>query len=278
MGVFEMRSNYLHFGGLPEAAAIDAEGTREYLSALGYGVGELAQSREAISARTEQRFSVTGFDGRQCDFCFGPIIGSDFDLLKDGRDRCSRCSRTVLRTQEQFVDEYEQVRRNMEAAFEIRLDAPKQVRMANAKEIQRATNETFTPTAGVDPRVLGFVKNTSAGQELWIENGSPRMSAITTMAHELTHVWQNSNWNADQIKKKYGKQNILVVHEGMAIWAQIQYLLYTRENDFAAWQHYYAMARTDAYGIGYQVFLQRYALSFDGDVDKDSPFKQELPL
>jgi hypothetical protein len=273
-----VRSEYLRFGGLPAANEIDMEGTRNYLSALGYGRGELAQSRAAIATRKDQDFSDAGFEGRHCDFCFGPIIGSDYDLLKDGRDRCSRCSRTVLSTHEQFVDEYEQVRRNMEAAFEIRLDAPKEVRMANAREIQRRTNETFTPSAGVDPRVLGFVRNTSSGQELWIENGSPRMSAITTMAHELTHVWQNSNWNAEEIKKHYGKKNVLIVHEGMSIWAQIQYLLFTRENDFALWQHAFAMDRQDVYGIGYRIFLERFGLSFDGDVDQDSPFKHAMPL
>jgi len=273
-----MRSKYLQFGGLPEATAIDIPGTRDYLVSLGYGNGELAQSRAAIASRHEQNFPVSEFDGRLCDFCFGPIIGSDFDLLKDGRDRCSRCSRTVLGTEEQFVDEYEQVRRNMEAAFEIRLDAPNQVRMVNAREIQRHTKEAFTPTGGVDARVLGFVRKSSSGQELWIENGSPRMSAVTTMAHELTHVWQNSNWNQDVIKKRYGKKNMLIVYEGMSIWAQIQYLLFTRENDFAQWQHEFALRREDEYGIGYKLFLDRYGLSFDGDVDKDSPFKQEMPL
>ena len=273
-----MRSTYLRFGGLPEADAIRMAETRDYLESLGYGNGELTQARAAIAARKEQEFTAGDFKGRQCDFCFGPIVGTDFDLLKDGRERCARCARTVLSTQEQFVDEYEQVRRNMEAAFEIRLDAPKQVRMVNAKEIQRATNETFVPTAGVDPRVLGFVRNSSAGQELWIENGSPRMSAITTMAHELTHVWQNSNWNEDEIKKTYGKKNVLTVYEGMAIWAQIQYLLFTRERDFASWQNDYALQRTDVYGVGYRLYLEKYGLSFDGNIDQDSPFKEARPL
>jgi len=273
-----MRSNYLEFGGLPEAGAISVEGTRAYLESLGYGNGELAQSREAIAAKTDTRFSLEDFEGRHCDFCFGPIIGSDFDHLKDGRDRCSRCSRTVLSTHDQFVDEYEQVRRNMEAGFEIRLDAPKRVLMVNAREIQRKTRESFTPTSGVDPRVLGFVEKTSSGQELWIENGSPRMSAVNTMAHELTHIWQNSNWNAGEIKKRYGKKNLLTVYEGMATWVQIQYLLLTRESDFAEWQHRYAVSREDAYGIGYQIYLEKYPLSFDGNIDKDSPFKQEIPL
>jgi len=273
-----MRSNYLQFGGAPNADAVDIEGTRDYLVSLGYGNGELAQARAAIALKDEKQFTLEGLEGRHCDFCFAPIVGSDFELLKDGRERCSRCSRTVIRSHNQFVDEYQQVRRNMEAAFGIRLDVPSRVRMANAKEIQAKTNETFTPSPGVDPRVLGFVAKSASGQELWIENGSPRLAAITTMAHELTHVWQNASWDESTIQKKYGKKNELVVYEGMATWAQIQYLLFTRETSFAEWQHSYAMQREDAYGIGYQLFLQRYKLTFSGDVDEDSPFKNRIPL
>lgn len=276
--VIEMRSNYLEFGGSPHATAIDIEGTRDYLASLGYGNGELSQARAAIAASEGKAFTIESFDGRHCDFCFFPIVGSDFEHLKDGRDRCSRCSRTVIKSHEQFVDEYQQVRRNMEAAFGIRLDVPSRVRMANAKEIQSRTNETFTPSPGVDPRVLGFVTRTAGGQELWIENGSPRLAAITTMAHELTHIWQNSTWDQKAIQNKYGKKNVLAVYEGMATWAQVQYLLFTREVNFALWQHHYAKMREDAYGIGYQIFLERYPLSYTGDVDEDSPFRNSMPL
>lgn len=273
-----MRSTYLEFGGLPNAKAIDAVRTAEYLTSLGYGNGDLAQARQAIADNVEVAFSLEGLSGRLCDFCFGPIFGSDSDRLKDGRDRCSRCSRTVMSTEEQFVDEYQQTRRNMELAFDIRLDVPMRVRMANAREIERKTQEKFTPTANADPRVLGFVERSSSGQELWIENGSPRMSAITTMAHELTHVWQNGNWPPGLIKQTYGKKNELVVYEGMATWAMIQYLLFTREVDFAERQHLYAMAREDEYGIGYQIFLERYPLRISGEVGRDTPFHQAVPL
>lgn len=273
-----MRSDYIDFGGTPSAEAIDVEGTRDYLMSLGYAGGDLAQARAAIAARDDKQFSLEGFDGRHCDFCFAPILGSDFERLKDGRERCSRCSRTVIKSHEQFVDEYQQVRQNMEAAFGIKLDVPSRVRMANAKEIQAKTNESYTPTSGVDPRVLGFVANTPAGQELWIENGSPRLAAIATMAHELTHVWQNSSWDQAELVKKYGKKNLPIVFEGMANWAQVQYLLFTRETSFAEWQHAYAMLRTDVYGIGYKIFLDRYPFTFTGDVDEDSPFRNPLPL
>lgn len=278
VSVIGMRSHYLEFGGASSANAVQIEQTHSYLESLGYGKGDLRQARDAIAARVEKEFSLEGFDGRLCDFCLGPIWGGDFQHLKDGRDRCSRCSRTVIGSHEQFVDEYQQVRRNMELGFGIQLDVPMRVRMVNAKEIEARTKETFTPTAGVDPRVLGFVAKTPSGQELWVENGAPRMAAISTMAHELTHVWQNSNWDEKSIQKKYGKKYTLVVYEGMANWVQIQYLLLTREFDFALWQHHYAMARPDVYGIGYRIFLERYPLAFDAEIDKDSPFQQAMPL
>ena len=273
-----MRSKYLEFGGLPQAQSIDIEGTLEYLQSLGFGNGDLSQARTAIATKDEKQFTLEGFEGRHCDFCFVPIVGSDFEHLKDGRERCSRCSRTVIKSHDQFVDEYQQVRQNMETAFGIRLDVPSRVRMANAKEIKNKTNETYTPTPGVDPRVLGFVANSPGGQELWIENGSPRLAAVTTMAHELTHVWQNSTWDQSAIQKQYGKKNELIVYEGMATWAQIQYLLFTRETTFAQWQHSYAMQREDAYGFGYKIFLERYGLTFTGEVDEDSPFRNPMPL
>jgi len=268
----------LDFGGVPEAGAISIEQTRDFLESMGYGGGDLRQAREAINQPKQMEFSLSGFEGRLCDFCFHPIWGGDFEHLKDGRDRCSRCSRTVISSAEQFTDEYHQVRRNMELGFEITLDVPMRVRMVNAKEIQNHTNEAFTPSAGVDPRVLGFVEKTASGQELWIENGSPRMAAICTMAHELTHIWQNSAWDQRIIQKKYGKKNVLVIYEGMATWAQIQYLLLTRETDFAQFQHEYAQAREDEYGVGYRLFVARYPFTFDGELDKDSPFHNQMPL
>jgi len=276
--VAEMRSDYLLFGGLEQATKIGVASTRDYLDSLGYGRGDLRQAREAISRGEEKSFSLEGLDGRLCDFCLGPIWGGDFERLRDGRDRCSRCSRTVVASVNQFVEEYQQVRRNMEIGFDIELETPMRVRMVNAKEIQGATQEAFSPSPNADPRVLGFVAKTSHGQELWIENGSPRMAAITVMAHELTHVWQNSNWERKTIHKLYGKKNELVIYEGMATWVQVQYLLLTREYDLAIYHNHFAESRPDEYGIGYQVFRERYPLSFEAELGFDTPFKNARPL
>ena len=39
-----------------------------------------------------------------CDFCGVELAGGEYDVLKDGRERCGRCSATALRTGEEFKE------------------------------------------------------------------------------------------------------------------------------------------------------------------------------
>jgi hypothetical protein len=272
------RSDYLKYGDAELNGFVQQEQTLDYLQSLGFGRGELYQARMAIESDPSERFTFESVGVRYCDFCFGQIMGGEYEELKDGRDRCSRCSRSVLQTHEQFVDEYQQVLRNMEMAFAITIPAPKVVKMVNARHIARNTGEIFVKTDHIDPRVLGYAQRTRDGTELYIENGSPRMPAVLTMAHELTHVWQFKNWNEKRIEKAYGAQNRLAIYEGMAAWAMIQYLLFTKDLEYANRQIQYLLARNDEYGDGFKVFIERYPLSFNGEVDDDTPFHHEMPF
>ncbi len=67
------------------------------------------------------------------------------------------------------------------------------------------------------------------GYTIYIENGSPKLAAISTLAHELTHIWQYLNWNDSELKKKYGSFAMLQIYEGMAKWVEIQYLIMINE-------------------------------------------------
>jgi len=272
------RSDYLTYGGNRGAAGLRAADTQAWLESQGFDRGELRAARQAVGALQVAEFTFDAIGGRYCDFCFVLIMGGEYEQLNDGRERCTRCSKTVLSTEEQFVEEFAKVRSNMEVAFSVTLNAPTIVKMVNAREIARRTGETFTATPGVDPRVLGFALKTGNGHELFLENGAPRLAAITTMAHELTHIWQYGNWDEGAITKAYGAGNRLAVYEGMATWTQVQYLIFTRDFDYAQRQHAYALMREDEYGVGYRVFLDRYPLSLDGDPGKESPFHHDLPL
>jgi len=270
--------NFLAFGGHPSGSAMDPAGALTYLMEQGFGHGELTQARHALMDHRHEAVAFASFGTGYCDFCFTELMGGEYEQLGDGRERCTRCSRSVIADEAAFKDEFEGVRRNMEVAFGISFSSPMIVKMVNAKEIARHTGESFKATPNVDPRVLGFVDTSGTIPILCIENGSPRMAAITTMAHELTHVWQESHWDEAAVAARVGSQNLLATREGMAVWAQIQYLLHVRERSYAMRQLAYAMERADEYGIGFRIFAEVYPLSEDPVADKDSPFRRALPL
>ncbi|WP_022901088.1 hypothetical protein [Humibacter albus] len=272
------QSDYLQYDGASEAHAIDDRGTLAYLETLGITGGALQRARTAVGAGRAARFEFEDGDARYCDFCFVRLTGGEYDRLADGRERCVRCSRTVLSTGSEFTDVFHKVRTNLEVAFDVTVRAPAVVRMVNAKEIARRSGERFQPTPGVDARVLGFAERSRSGFRLYLENGSPKLAAIATLAHELTHVWQYTHWNERAVLARYGKRNRLPVYEGMATWVQIQYLFCIAETGFAERQEAYALQRTDEYGVGYRWFLDAYPLRRDGDVRHATPFHQQLPL
>lgn len=271
-------SGYLTYGDAPDTGGIDPAGTLAYLEGLGFGDGYLRRARRAVAEYQEKAFVFEPLNANYCDFCFTKLMGGEFDRLKDGRERCVRCSRTVLRTGRDFQDLFASTRKSLETAFSVTLAVPMVVRMVNAKEIARRTGEKFEPTPGVDPRVLGFAEEGRDGYSLFIENGSPQLAATATIAHELTHIWQFLNWDSREIEERYGARNRLAVYEGMATWAQVQYLLFIREFADAERHEAYAMQREDEYGVGFRLFVERYPLTRDGSIDLDTPFRHRFPL
>jgi hypothetical protein len=269
---------YLEFDGVAPAGSLDGVVALAYLQSKGFGDNYLEQSRAALRRRADEEPTFEPGTANYCDFCARPLMGGEFDLLQDGRERCITCSRTVVATHEGFVALYQEVRRNLEIVFDIHLNVGIAVRMENAKAIARGTNETYQPTPGFDARVLGYASQSAGGYELHIENGSPKLPSIQTIAHELTHVWQYRNWNQQAIHAKYGPGNHALIYEGMASWAMVQYSYSTNEVDFARREAAYTRARDDEYGAGFRFFEERYPFRVDGGVLRDTPFRHVLPL
>ncbi|WP_157487066.1 hypothetical protein [Leucobacter salsicius] len=273
-----MRSSYTNYGGAPEGQALSLIATRDFLSRSGFGDGPLRQARKGLASAHRKPFAFEAIGANYCDFCFSKLMGGEFDRLEDGRERCVRCSRSVVRTKEEFVELFTTTRRLLELAFDINIEVSMNVHMVNAREIARRTGESFEPTPGVDARVLGFAERSDAGYSLHIENGAPALAAVSTIAHELTHIWQFSQWHPEMIKTRYGADKRLLIFEGMASWAQIQYLLCIKEFEFADRQEAYVEQRTDEYGVGFRLFREHYPLNRNGLAGRRTPFQREHPL
>ena len=120
---------------------------------------------------------------------------------------------------------------------------------------------------------------------LIMENGSPRLAAIETMVHEMTHIWQYINWPDGAVNSIYNMGNPAltriandVVYEGMAVWASVQYLYQIGETQYASEIEMNAAARADVYGLGFLLFREQYPLVKDGALIRITPFASFPPI
>lgn len=265
---------YLLYGGSDEAECLDLPGTLEYLNHLGMSRNALKQARDGkkIAELVEATFKPGKPDARYCDFCGAEIYGVEYETLSDGRDRCLTCGRTAIKTGEEFRKIFDDVKRNMEAFFGIRINAGIRVEMVNSQKLHKRLGEAFIPTTKCDGRVLGVAISDKNGYTLLVENGSPRMASMLTMAHELTHIWQYINWNDKAIRKKYGKKLRLEIYEGMAKWVEIQYAYLINEPGTAKREEIITAYRDDEYGRGFLRYRANYPFSTGTVITKPTPF------
>ena len=272
---------YLLFGSKDIPACIDISGTLGYLKLLGFGNSELEQVRKGTDTAEmiakDLHSEISG--GRYCDFCGSELMGTEFEILADGRERCTLCGKTAVKTEEEFCEIYRTVIRNLDFFFGVKINVPVQVKMVNAKKLHKQLGKTFIPTGQFDGRILGVAIRSKNGYSILVENGAPRMQSTMTIAHELVHIWQYLNWNSATILRNYGKAQELEVYEGMAKWAEIQYAYLIGEYSVAKREELLTLLRKDAYGTGFRKYLAKYPLSTDIAVRENSPFSNtEKPL
>ena len=272
---------YMLYGKEFEASFIDLSGALNYLAEMGMNHNSLKQAREGknVADWIEATFKPGKPDARYCDFCGAEIYGVEYETLADGRDRCLNCGRTAIKTGEEFRKIFEDVKRNMETFFGIRINAGIRVEMVNSKKLHKRLGKAFIPTPDSDGRVLGVAISDKHGYTLLVENGSPRMASMLTMAHELTHIWQYINWNDKAIRNKYGKDMRLEIYEGMAKWVEIQYAYLINEAAVAKREEIITSYREDEYGYGFLRYRANYPFSLGTVVTKATPFMdKETPL
>ncbi len=269
------KSCYLKYGFPDFDIGLPFDETLSFLQTMGYGNNPLTAVRKGGDEKTSYQPNREG--AHYCDFCGAELMGGEYDLLKDGRERCILCSETALRTGKEFQKVFRTILRNMETFFGVRLNVAVKVRMVDAKKIAKFSGSRLEPTPGFDGRVLGFAQKDAFGYSIYVENGSPKLAAIATLAHELTHIWQYLHWNDSELAARYGQEHLLEVYEGMAKWIEIQYLLYLNERDYANRQIAITANRNDVYGRGFLKYMEYYQFSLHPGGNR-TPFDERYPL
>lgn len=276
------QSHYLLYGFSEIPAGLDPDAALDALISLGFDRNPLRAAREWAPPE-EPAFAESG---RCCDFCGIPLSEAEYDILSDGRERCTACRRTAIDTLAGFQSLYLETRTRMEEWFGLHIGAGIRVRMVNAAALARKSGRRFVPTAEMTRRAVGMAVKDRDGYTLFIENGAPRIDAAGTIVHELTHIWQYQNWDTASLRSIWAgmpraraEHCELEVYEGMAVWTEIQYLRLLRETARADRLEAATLARDDEYGRGLKRYLAEYPFGEAGMLPPKSPFQAgSLPL
>ena len=216
-----------------------------------------------------------------CDFCAKVTFKGDLTVLEDGREQCEDCEETAMKEiDKSFIDIYKDIQLKLQKDFKIFIDVPVYVCMEYATEIAMLLGKRFVPTSNFDNRAIGVARQNydGHGYSIYIENHTPEMKAISTIVHETTHIWQYRNWKRKDIIKEYGEDSNLL-YEGMAVWTEIQFLIFLNLREIAVENIKNNLIRGDEYGWGLYNYIKEYPFVDTPEELIKSPFYQkEYPI
>ena len=264
---------YLQYCGGNRTTPIDLEGTKSFLHELGFDGGELRQAREG----KEQSVVFQNIDKNKqnqmyCSYCGTEIAGVEYYRMPDGRLRCTACSRSIVSDREEIQAMCKRVIANMEQFFGATIDVPINVEVVEERKLKRRIGAPLGTRDSQSMLILGVAINKKKKYDILIENGAPRISLVATFAHELTHIWQYMHWDNVKQFKKCPKKNRLLIYEGMAKWAEIQYLYLIGEVQVARREEMITRNRRDEYGIGFCLYEEYYPLTREAMTCETTPF------
>lgn len=264
---------YLKYRSGKRNTPLDLKGTRGFLQELGFDGGELRQARMGKNC-AEGFLNADKNKNNQmfCSYCGAEIAGVEFSRLPDGRMRCTTCSRSLVKTKAEAMELCQRVIDNMENFFGAVLDVPVSVEIMDERKLKKKMGASLDRKDSQSMLILGAAINRKKKYSIILENGAPRISTIATFAHELTHIWQYTHWSKGKNFKRCPKIKRLLMFEGMAKWAEIQYLYLIGETNVARREEYITRNRQDAYGIGFRVYEDQYPLSRGAMSCEDTPF------
>lgn len=274
------RKAYLNFGFEQPDKALAVDQLLSYLNGLGMKDNSLFAARNCADSTS---MDIELDAECQCDFCGMPLNGVSYEKLSDGRIRCHSCSASAVNSVDEFTDVFQSTVQLLEENFNIAFKVPITIRISDAKTIGHLSGHVFKASSGYDPRVVGFAQRKGKDYTLYVENGSPRLATIATVAHEMTHIWQYLNWNTKQVKRAYKNKKVRdIIYEGMASWVEVQILYMIGEYNYAQEQEKILLKRAenpdDVYGIGFVLFCERYGLDRQGEVPESTPYNTFPPI
>ena len=263
---------YLLYGAKARETGLDLEGTRLFLQNMGFDGGELRQARQGKDYAAALQAAGSGPAAAFCSYCGSEISGVDYYRLPDGRLRCTTCSNTVVKSRGEVKAILDRVLANMDSFFGATISAPVDIETLEQRKLKKKINCPISQVDNQSILILGVAVSAKGQYRILLENGAPRISLIATFAHELTHIWQYTHWDAVKDFPKCAGSKRLLIYEGMAKWAEIQYLYLIGENAVAQREEAFTRKRQDEYGMGFRLYENYYPLTREAMACENTPF------
>lgn len=264
---------YLKYRDGKRNTALDLDGTKSFLQEIGFDGGELRQAREGKNCAENLRNTDKNKNNQIfCSYCGAELSGVEFFRLLDGRMRCNTCSNTVVRSKAEVEALCKRVIENMDSFFGARINVSVSIDVTDERKLKKRLGVPLDTRDSQSMLILGVAVNKKQKYSVILENGAPRISLIATFAHELTHIWQYTHWDNNKNLKKCPQSKRLLIYEGMAKWAEIQYLYLVGETTVARREEYITRNRQDEYGIGFCLYEDRYPLTREAMFCEETPF------
>ncbi len=264
---------YLRYGTGTRTMPMDLENTKNFLQNIGFDGGELRQARVGKDMVETFRTAEQGKSNQMyCSYCGTEIAGVEYYRLNDGRLRCTSCSSSVVKDKAEVEELCRRVIANLDHFFGATIEVPVAIEVLDERKLKKKIGASLGTKDDQSMLILGVAINKKKKYSILLENGAPRISLIATFAHELTHIWQYTHWDNNKKLKKCPKKKRLLIYEGMAKWAEIQYLYLIGETTVAKREEFITRNRQDEYGIGFCLYEDHYPLTRETMTCNETPF------
>ncbi|NWQ42719.1 hypothetical protein MLOOGBEN_18615 [Bacillus sp. EB106-08-02-XG196] len=188
----------------------------------------------------------------QCVFCGRTVSAAQIHQLSDGRQRCFTCNESAINHVVRVEPLYREVRQFFSDVYLVNLPEDIALSVLSAADIHKTSGLPFIPKAG-NSRLTGKASMDGDGKlRVLVENGSPRIHTLSTLAHELTHIWQFENLQVDQLH--------IEELEGFASWVEVDMMTKMGEVPYANMLKEQLENRQDPYGRGYRLIEERLSI------------------
>ncbi len=256
--------------GLPESdEAIDLRALYEFLQLYDERLNAIVLQNQAEPVSF---IANNNADRIICDFCANHLDQKKYYTLNDGRITCNTCQKIAVNDITPIVEYHEKlIRPFFRDQFNVTNFENVTIELVDQRTISAKQGEAFIPTAGFDNRAMGLAIYGSHSLSeyhddshiIYIESGFSLEETLSTLAHELCHIWQYMNLDIAKLNADSG--DLLV--EGHAIFVESHFVntqlekthrgLKKKQFRRLAEKNTHRITVDDVYGRGYRQLLQR---------------------